>query len=218
MSYWAATVLTTIVQGLPILGSSLYSYVVGGFGVTGITLIRVFSAHVCLGFILIGLLIIHIYYLHINGSNNPLFSLFGVSDIVFFHSYFSAKDLFSVLFVATITMLGMLLSPDIVVDQDGYLQANVLQTPASIKPEWYFLAYYAVIRCIESKIGGLVVVTRILFFSWLPSSNYSCVYSINRQVIFWGVCVLFIILTYLGLCHPDYPYLDICKVSGVGLL
>nr|YP_009415137.1 cytochrome b [Breviscolex orientalis]ASL24590.1 cytochrome b [Breviscolex orientalis] len=218
MSYWAATVLTTIVQGLPIIGASLYSYVVGGFAVSNITLIRVFSVHVCLGFVIIGVLLLHVVYLHAVGTNNPLSSEWGYSDVVYFHSYLSTKDLLSLSGACFLTMVGIWLVPDLVVDPDGYIEADVLLTPASIKPEWYFLGYYAVIRAIESKVGGLVVVTSILFFFWVPTGNYSCVYSSTRQVTFWAVVVAFVTLICLGACHPEYPYLFICKALSLLML
>nr|YP_009415149.1 cytochrome b [Atractolytocestus huronensis]ASL24614.1 cytochrome b [Atractolytocestus huronensis] len=215
MSYWAATVLTTIVSGLPVLGPSLYSYVVGGFSVTGVTLIRVFSLHVCLGFVVIGLLVAHVVLLHQSGSNNSLFSLPGHSDVVYFHSYFTSKDFLSFLSIITVVSLGLWLTPDLVVDPDGYTEANMLLTPASIKPEWYFLAYYAIIRAIESKMGGLIAVTSVLLLMWVPTSNSSCVYDALRQVTFWSATSLFLCLIYLGVCHPVYPYLGICFVCAI---
>nr|YP_009544209.1 cytochrome b [Parabreviscolex niepini]AYO27335.1 cytochrome b [Parabreviscolex niepini] len=218
MSYWAAPVLTTIVQGLPIIGPVLYSYVVGGFSVTGVTLIRVFSVHVCLGFFILGLLALHVVLLHDTGSNNPLFAPTGRSDVVYFHSYHTNKDAFAVVVVIFFSFLGLWYIPDLVADPDGYIEANTLLTPMSIKPEWYFLAYYAVIRSIESKIGGLVVVSTILFLVWVPTSNSCSAYSVARQSIFWLVCNLFGGLIYLGMCHPEYPYLFICKIYAVALL
>nr|UFQ88766.1 cytochrome b [Rhinebothroides sp. MZUSP 8013]UFQ88778.1 cytochrome b [Rhinebothroides sp. MZUSP 8014] len=216
MSYWAATVLTSIVESVPLLGPTLYKYVVGGFSVTNVTLVRVFSAHVCLGFVILGLMVIHLYYLHKSGSNNPLFSSFGYGDVVYFHSYFTVKDLFCLVVLCFLLIWCLFWSPDFVVDTEGYLEADPLTTPVSIKPEWYFLIYYAMLRCIDSKIGGLVLVLSLLFFLWVPSYNNSSAYFIWRQLVFWTISSLFIMLTYLGACHPEYPYLEICK--GFSLL
>lgn len=163
MSYWAATVLTSILKSIPIVGGSLYKFIVGGFGVTNVTLVRVFSAHVCLAFIIAGLRAIHLFYLHKGGSNNPLFISGGYRDIVLFHSFFTVKD--GLVFVFLLFLLGGLLifCPDGVLDVERYILADPLVTPVSIKPEWYFLAFYAMLRSIESKIGGLVLVLLFLF-------------------------------------------------------
>lgn len=135
MSYWAATVLTAIVQRLPVVGPSVYKYVVGGFSVTNVTLVRVFSAHVCLGFVILGLMILHLFYLHKSGSNNPLFSSSGYSDVVYFHSYFTVKDFFCLCVLTLVLVYRLFYFPDLVVDIEGYLEADPLTTPASIKPE-----------------------------------------------------------------------------------
>nr|YP_009407691.1 cytochrome b [Caryophyllaeus brachycollis]AMA34312.1 cytochrome b [Caryophyllaeus brachycollis] len=218
MSYWAATVLTTIVQGLPVIGSSVYSYVVGGFSVTGVTLIRLFSVHVCLGFLVIGGIVFHVMCLHMSGSNNPLYILPGYSDVVIFHPHYTSKDIFSLAVILFIGLVGVWSIPDLVVDPDGYVEANPLATPSTIKPEWYFLGYYAIIRAIESKIGGLGLVTSILLILWVPTNNNCCSYSLSRQFLFWVVCNAFLGLIFLGLCHPEIPYLVVCKVYGVSLV
>nr|ASL24602.1 cytochrome b [Khawia sinensis] len=218
MSYWAATVLTTIVQGLPLIGSGLYAYVVGGFSVTGVTLLRLFSVHVCLGLFLVCVIVLHISYLHNSGSNNPLYVLPGYSDVIYFHSHHTSKDFFSLMVVSIGCFFCIWVTPDLVVDPDGYVEAQPLVTPASIKPEWYFLAYYALIRAVESKIGGLLFVTSILFLLWVPTTNLCCVYSVVRQILFWLICNSFMGLIYLGLCHPNTLYLFICNVYGVILL
>lgn len=218
MSYWAATVLTSILKRIPVVGGRLYKFIVGGFGVTKVTLVRVFSAHVCLAFIIIGLRAIHLFYLHKGGSNNPLFIPGGYSDVVLFHSFFTVKD--GLVFVFLLFLLGALLMfcPDGVLDVERYIQADPLVTPVSIKPEWYFLAFYAMLRSIESKIGGLVLVLLFLFVLWLPTFKFSCVYRVGRQYIFWGCCSIFFLLSYLGACHPEAPFVLVRKVSSILLV
>nr|YP_009692010.1 cytochrome b [Rhinebothrium reydai]QEG77658.1 cytochrome b [Rhinebothrium reydai] len=211
MSYWAATVLTSIVDSVPIVGPTLYKYVVGGFSITNVTLVRVFSAHVCLGFVILGLMVLHLFYLHKSGSNNPLFSSDGYGDVVFFHSFFTVKDFFCLVVLGTMIVWFLFYLPDLVVDTEGYLEADPLTTPVSIKPEWYFLIYYAMLRSINSKVGGLVLVLSLLFFLWIPTYNNSSSYFFWRQLVFWCICSLFVSLTYLGSCHPEYPYLEVCK-------
>lgn len=184
MSYWAATVLTSVLGSIPFVGSALYSFVVGGFSVTNATLVRVFSAHVCLAFIIVGLSVIHLFYLHKHGSNNPLFVPGGYRDVVLFHRYFTKKDGFVLMVLLFLGCLFLLVCPDLVLDVERYIQADPMVTPVSIKPEWYFLAFYAMLRSIESKVGGLVLVVVFLFVLWVPTLNKSCAYSVGRQLIF----------------------------------
>nr|YP_009262370.1 cytochrome b [Fischoederius cobboldi]ANI86946.1 cytochrome b [Fischoederius cobboldi] len=215
MSYWAATVLTSILNSVPLVGGVLYKFVVGGFSVTNVTLVRVFPAHVCLAFVILGLSVIHLFYLHLSGSNNPLFVSGGYSDVVLFHSLFTNKDGFVLMCLLWCCCFFLIYFPDFVLDVESYIQADPLVTPVSIKPEWYFLAFYAMLRSIESKIGGLVLVILFLFVLWLPSFNKSCSYSVVRQYIFWSVFSIFLLLSYLGACHPEYPYVMVSKVASV---
>lgn len=215
MSYWAATVLTSVVDSLPIFGPTLYKYVVGGFSVTGSTLVRVFSVHVCLGFVILGLMLLHLFYLHKRGSKNPLFSVSSFSDLVYFHSYFSVKD-FMCFVVVFLIMVGVLFySPDGLVDIEAYLEADPMQTPVSIKPEWYFLTFYAILRCIKSKMGGLSLIASFLFFLWVPTFKKSSAYFVSRQLAFWSIITMYISLVYLGGCHPEYPYLYVCQFFSI---
>nr|AEF15924.1 cytochrome b [Taenia hydatigena] len=218
MSYWAATVLTSIVDSLPVFGSVLYKYVVGGFSVSGLTLVRVLSVHICLGFVVLGFMVLHMYYLHKDGSSNPLFSFHSLSDMIYFHSYFSIKDFVLLSMFMCVVIFWLFFSPDILVDIEAYLEADPLNTPVSIKPEWYFLAFYAILRCISSKIGGLVLIASFLFLLWIPTSNGSSVYNVWRQLNFWLIVCLFFSLVYLGGCHPEYPYLFICQLFSVGIV
>lgn len=122
-------------ERLPIFGSILYKYVVGGFSVTGSTLIRVFSVHVCLGFIILGLMLLHLFYLHKVGRKNPLFSVTSFSDLVYFHSYFSVKDFMCFIITSLLVVTVLFYKPDALVDIEAYLEADPMKTPVSIKPE-----------------------------------------------------------------------------------
>nr|QWV61011.1 cytochrome b [Euryhaliotrema johni] len=214
MSYWAATVLTSVVQSVPFVGEKMYNFIVGGFSVTNVTLVRVFAAHVVLAFVVIGFSLIHLFYLHKKGSNNSLFLINGYSDCVHFHGYYSNKDLFCLFGLWSLCLWLVFYSPDTVLDVESYLHADPLVTPASIKPEWYFLFYYAMLRSVSSKIGGLVLVIVFLFMLWLPTSNYACCYFLSRQVLFWIICTQLILLSYLGACAPEAPYVLISQVSS----
>nr|YP_006460023.1 cytochrome b [Tetrancistrum nebulosi]ADN44059.1 cytochrome b [Tetrancistrum nebulosi] len=214
MSYWAATVLTSVVQSVPLIGGTLYTFIVGGFSVTNVTLVRVFAAHVVLAFIIVGASIIHLFYLHKVGSNNSLFLPSGYTDVVYFHSYYTNKDLFCLFSLVCLCFILIFVSPDLVLDVESYLQADPLVTPASIKPEWYFLFYYAMLRSVSSKIGGLILVIVFLFMLWLPTNNYSCNYFLARQGLYWVIVTQLLLLSYLGACAPEDPYVIISQVSS----
>nr|YP_009650986.1 cytochrome b [Uvitellina sp. SSS-2019]QCY72812.1 cytochrome b [Uvitellina sp. SSS-2019] len=214
MSYWAATVLTSVLNSIPFFGGILYKFVVGGFSVTNVTLVRVFSVHVCLAFVILGFSVIHLFYLHKSGSNNPLFVPGGYSDVVLFHSFFTFKDGFLFLSLLFFGGVFLLVFPDFVLDVESFSEADPLVTPVSIKPEWYFLAFYAMLRSVESNVGGLVLVLAFLFVLWLPTLNSSCSYSVGRQYVFWISFSLFFLLSYLGSCHPEVPYVLISKLCS----
>lgn len=215
MSYWAATVLTSVADSLPIFGPIMYKYIVGGFSVTGFTLIRVFSVHICLGFVILGLMLLHLFYLHKSGRKNPLFSISSFSDLVYFHSYFSIKDFMCFIIFSLLMVLFLFYMPDGLVDIEAYLEADSMKTPVSIKPEWYFLTFYAILRCIKSKLGGLALVVSFLFFLWIPTFKKSSAYFVSRQIVFWSIISMYISLVYLGWCHPEYPYLCVCQIFSL---
>nr|YP_009745463.1 cytochrome b [Tetraonchus monenteron]QIH29909.1 cytochrome b [Tetraonchus monenteron] len=215
MSYWAATVLTSVVQSVPFVGDSLYNYIVGGFSVSNVTLVRMFAAHIILAFVIVFFAVLHLFYLHKTGSNNSLFMNNGYTDCTYFHSFYTSKDLFCLSFLFMVCLFFILYSPDLFLDVESYLAADPLVTPASIKPEWYFLFYYAMLRSISSKIGGLVLVIVFLFLFWIPTNNYSCVYCIFRQSLFWFILCNLILLSYLGACSPELPYSVISQISSL---
>nr|BBJ70603.1 cytochrome b [Benedenia seriolae]BBJ70615.1 cytochrome b [Benedenia seriolae]BBJ70627.1 cytochrome b [Benedenia seriolae]BBJ70639.1 cytochrome b [Benedenia seriolae]BBJ70651.1 cytochrome b [Benedenia seriolae] len=215
MSYWAATVLTSVVQSIPFIGLKLYNFIVGGFSVTNVTLMRVFAAHVVLAFVIIGLSVVHLFYLHKTGSNNALFAPTGYTDAVYFHSYYTNKDFYCLMLLYFLCLFFIFYTPDLVLDAEAYLHADPLVTPASIKPEWYFLLYYAMLRSVSSKIGGLILVIVFLGVLWIPTSNYACCYFLSRQILFWLIVVLIILLSYLGGCHPEPPYVFISQLGSL---
>lgn len=213
MSYWAATVITSILQRVPVFGGVLYKFIVGGFSVTNVTLVRVFSAHVCLAFIIVGFSVIHLFYLHLGGSKNPLKIPGGYRDVVSFHSFFTNKDGLVLFFLLLVCSTALIFFPDLVLDTEAYIEADPLVTPVKIKPEWYFLAFYAMLRSVESKIGGLILVVAFLFLLWVPTYNTSCGYRVGRQIVFWWFSSVFLLLTYLGSCHPEDPYIIISQLA-----
>lgn len=135
MSYWAATVITSVLQRIPLFGGPVYSFIVGGFSVTNVTLVRVFAAHVCLAFAIVGMSVVHLFYLHRQGSNNPLNVPRGYRDVVSFHGFFTRKDGFIVLSFFSCCLCLFLCSPDLVLDIESYIEADPMVTPSKIKPE-----------------------------------------------------------------------------------
>lgn len=214
MSYWAATVLTSIVDSVPIIGHTVYTYIVGGFSVTDTTLIRMFSIHVILGFVILGSMILHLAYLHSEGSKNQLFRN-RFSDIVYFHSYYTSKDFMVFIWFMLVLVSFIYMNSEFLVDVEGSMEADYMNTPIRIKPEWYFLAYFSILRCISSKMGGILLILSFLFFLYIPTFNQSCVYYVFRQFVFWSIVRMFISLTYLGTCHPEYPYILVCRTFRV---
>lgn len=112
----------------------------------------------------------------------------------------------------------MLCSPALFLDVESFIEADNLVTPDSIKPEWYFLVYYAMLRSVESKVGGLIFVVCFLLVLWVPTSKVSSCYSFVRQILFWSLCSMFIVLSYLGGCHAEYPFVLLSKILGFALL
>lgn len=209
MSYWAATVLTSIIGVVPLVGPVLYKFVVGGFSVTRVTLVRIFSAHVCLAFLILGLSILHLFYLHKGGSKNPLFRGGGYGDFVMFHRFYVLKDGFVLFFFFSLFFLVIWCFPKFVLDVERFIEADPLVTPVSIKPEWYFLAFYAMLRSVRSKLGGLVLVLIFFFLLWFPSLKASCAYNYDRQIVFWFIVSVFFGLSFLGSQHPEVPFVSV---------
>nr|AWW03155.1 cytochrome b [Macrogyrodactylus karibae] len=220
MSYWAATVLTGVVQSVPLIGELAYTYIVGGFGVTNTTLVRMFAAHVILAFVILGASVVHLFYLHLQGSHNSLGLSNGYSDAVYFHHYYSIKDTFCIAVFIFFLLVCLLLFPDLVLDSEAYLSADPLTTPVNIKPEWYFLFYYAMLRSISSKVGGLMLVIIFLFIFWLPFSftKFGGSYSLLFQLNFWLIVGYLLVLSYLGACHPEWPYDWVSFICSFGVI
>nr|YP_008593216.1 cytochrome b [Sepia apama]BAN81943.1 cytochrome b [Sepia apama] len=210
MSFWGATVITNLVSAIPYIGESVVYWVWGGFSVDNATLSRFFCFHFLLPFVLIGLVFLHLLFLHQSGSNNPL----GInSDLnkIPFHQYYSYKDLFGFFVLMLMLIEISLLFPNVLGDSENFIPANPLVTPLHIKPEWYFLFAYAILRSIPSKLGGvvsLVMSIAILFF--LPFLHVkgcnSCIYNMLMQINFWCMVGCFFLLTWIGGCPVEYPY------------
>ena len=220
ISYWGATVITNLLSAIPFLGSALVEWVWGGFAVSNPTLTRFFALHYLLPFVVLALVVLHIFFLHLHGSSNPL----GVSSRtrkVPFHYYFTVKDgyvMFVVIFIFLFVTLGFGYN---LIDAENFLPANPLVTPIHIQPEWYFLFAYAILRAIPNKLGGvLALVAAVVFlFVFRISSSTLIFRGINfspiARFVFWLFVSNFFLLTWLGACPAEAPYTEVSQVCSV---
>jgi len=218
MSFWAVTVITNLFSSLDSiitgLGTTLVQWIWGGFSVNDATLNRLFSLHYLLPFVIAGLVALHIWALHVPGNNNPT----GVDlrdpkrETVPFHPYYTTKDGFAVVVFALLFAYFTFYLPNYLGHADNYVEANPLVTPPHIVPEWYFLPFYAILRAIPSKLGGVIAMfgaIAVLFIvPWLDTSrvrstNYRPLY----RWFFWLLVITCLALGYLGSKPPEGGYL-----------
>jgi quinol-cytochrome oxidoreductase complex cytochrome b subunit len=202
MSFWGATVITNMATAIPVIGEPIVRWLWGGYTINNATLNRFFSLHFFLPFVIAGLTIIHLALLHKDGSNNPLGVDSGV-DKVPFYPYFFVKDLFA--FFILLFIFGGLVyySPNTLGHPVNYIPADPIHTPAHIVPEWYFLPFYAILRSIPNKIGGvLAMLFAILILFVLPIVNTSEIRSTTFRPLFkiflWILIGDFIFLGWVG--------------------
>ncbi len=202
MSFWGATVITNMVTAIPIAGKYIVQWLWGGYTVSNPTLNRFFSIHFVLPFIIAGLSLIHLALLHKEGSNNPLGSDAGIDDIPFY-PYFVSKDIFALSTFLVFFSIFVFYFPNVLNHPDNYIEADPLETPAHVVPEWYFLPFYAILRSIPHKAGGIVAMGgAILVLLLIPFINTSEVRNTSFRpifkVCFWIFIADFVILTWVG--------------------
>nr|NP_739671.1 cytochrome b [Cataetyx rubrirostris]BAC23215.1 cytochrome b [Cataetyx rubrirostris] len=219
MSFWGATVITNLLSAIPYVGNALVQWIWGGFSVDNATLTRFFAFHFLFPFVIAAASVIHILFLHETGSNNPT-GLNSNADKISFHPYFVYKDLlgFALLLVG-LTALA-LFSPNLLGDPDNFIPANPLVTPPHIKPEWYFLFAYAILRSIPNKLGGvLALLFSILVLMLIPllhtSKQRGLAYRPLTQIIFWTFIADVIILTWIGGMPVEHPFIIIGQVASL---
>nr|ARH54271.1 cytochrome b [Curculionidae sp. 1 AH-2016] len=211
MSFWGATVITNLLSAIPYLGNSIVQWIWGGFSVSNATLVRFFSFHFILPFIITGLVIIHLFLLHQTGSSNPL-GLNSNIDKLKFHPYFTLKDLTGYFIMIMFLTILTLQSPYYLSDPDNFIPANPMITPIHIQPEWYFLFAYAILRSIPNKLGGvlaLVCSIAILYTSpFLYKKKFLSTqfYPLNK-LLFWSLFTVIILLTWIGARPVEIPYI-----------
>nr|AAX40769.1 cytochrome b [Lepus yarkandensis] len=219
MSFWGATVITNLLSAIPYMGTTLVEWIWGGFSVDKATLTRFFAFHFILPFIIAALVMIHLLFLHETGSNNPS-GIPSDSDKIPFHPYYTIKDVLGFLMVILLLMLLVLFSPDLLGDPDNYTPANPLNTPPHIKPEWYFLFAYAILRSIPNKLGGvLALVMSILILAIIPflhmSKQRSMMFRPISQVLFWILVADLLTLTWIGGQPVEYPFITIGQAASI---
>nr|P92584.1 RecName: Full=Cytochrome b; AltName: Full=Complex III subunit 3; AltName: Full=Complex III subunit III; AltName: Full=Cytochrome b-c1 complex subunit 3; AltName: Full=Ubiquinol-cytochrome-c reductase complex cytochrome b subunit [Bubalus mindorensis]BAA11631.1 cytochrome b [Bubalus mindorensis] len=219
MSFWGATVITNLLSAIPYIGTNLVEWIWGGFSVDKATLTRFFAFHFILPFIIAALAMVHLLFLHETGSNNPT-GISSDTDKIPFHPYYTIKDILGALLLILALMLLVLFTPDLLGDPDNYTPANPLNTPPHIKPEWYFLFAYAILRSVPNKLGGvLALVLSILILILMPllhtSKQRSMMFRPFSQCLFWILVANLLTLTWIGGQPVEHPYITIGQLASI---
>ncbi|YP_009239946.1 cytochrome b (mitochondrion) [Myzus persicae] len=216
MSFWGATVITNLLSAIPYLGNSIVIWIWGGFSISNATLTRFFSIHFILPFIIIFFTFIHLFFLHMTGSNNPL----GINsnfDKITFSPYFLIKDLIGLIMFMWIFFILTLIFPYMLNDHNNFVMANPMVTPTHIQPEWYFLFSYSILRAIPNKLGGVIaLMLSILILLVLPMLNNknflsNKFYPLNK-IMFWIFTMTFFMLTWIGMQPVEYPFISTSQI------
>nr|YP_003289090.1 cytochrome b [Pycnonotus taivanus]YP_003434260.1 cytochrome b [Pycnonotus sinensis]ACI95062.1 cytochrome b [Pycnonotus taivanus]ADC52426.1 cytochrome b [Pycnonotus sinensis]WQM20195.1 cytochrome b [Pycnonotus sinensis formosae] len=218
MSFWGATVITNLFSAIPYIGQTLVEWAWGGFSVDNPTLTRFFAIHFLLPFLIAGLTLVHLTLLHETGSNNPL-GIPSDCDKIPFHPYYSTKDILGFMLVFIPLAALALFSPNLLGDPENFTPANPLATPPHIKPEWYFLFAYAILRSIPNKLGGvLALAASVLVLFLIPLLHTSKLRSMTfrplSQILFWTLVANLFILTWVGSQPVEHPFIIIGQIAS----
>ena len=233
MSYWGAQVITNFFSAIPLVGDTVREYLLGGYSVGNATLNRFFSLHYLLPFMILGIVILHVWALHVTGQTNPTgVEVKSKQDVIPFTPYATIKDALALVLFFALMAYFVFFLPDYLGHADNYIEANPLVTPAHIVPEWYLLPFYGVLRAIDfnigipftdivlidSKLGGVLAmfgaIAVLFFLPWLDTSdvrstNYRPVY----KIFFWIFIANAIFLGYLGSRPAEGIWVPLTKVS-----
>lgn len=219
MSFWGAKVITNLFSAIPFIGEDIVVWLWGGYSVDNPTLNRFYALHFLLPFVILGLVIIHVVALHIHGSNNPTgIEVKSKKDTINFHPYYTVKDFFGIGVFMLVYFYFVFFAPNVLGHPDNYIEANPLVTPPHIVPEWYFLPFYAVLRSIPDKLGGVLAMfgaILILFaLPWLDKSkvksgHYRPMFKIFTMIFF----ITFLVLGYIGGQAAEEPYLTVGRIA-----
>ena len=221
MSLWGATVITNLFGAIPVVGESVAIWLWGGYSVDNPTLNRFFSLHYLIPFLILGVVILHIWALHVPGNNNPAgISVKSKQDTVPFHPYYTVKDGFALAIFLILFSYFIFFAPNVLGHADNYIQANPLVTPAHIVPEWYLLPFYAILRAVPDKLGGVLLMFGAIFVMFLlPWLDTSKVRSARYRPLFKQFYVLFIVdclmLGYLGAMPAEGIYIVLARIGTV---
>nr|YP_007374650.1 cytochrome b [Oscaecilia ochrocephala]ACS37143.1 cytochrome b [Oscaecilia ochrocephala] len=218
MSFWGATVITNLLSAIPYFGNNLVQWIWGGFAVDNATLTRFFAIHFLLPFLIIAASVLHLLFLHETGSNNPT-GLNSNQDKVPFHPYFSYKDLLGFTLMLTALTLLAVTYPNLLGDPENFTPANPLMTPPHIKPEWYFLFAYAILRSIPNKLGGvLALLFSIMILMIIPllhtAKQRSMMFRPLSQTLFWLTVANTLVLTWIGGQPVEEPFIVIGQAAS----
>ena len=222
MSFWGATVITNLFSAIPLVGESITTWLWGAYSVDNPTLNRFFSLHYLIPFLILGLVVLHIWALHVPGNNNPI----GIDikkpskDTVPFHPYITIKDAFALLMFMIIFAGFVFFTPNILGHSDNYIPANPLVTPAHIVPEWYLLPFYAILRSVPDKLGGVILMFGAIFIlfvlPWLDTSKVrSAVFRPIYRQFYWIFVVDVLMLGYMGAMPAEGIYLVLARVGTI---
>jgi ubiquinol-cytochrome c reductase cytochrome b subunit len=227
MSFWGAKVITGLFSAIPFVGESIQKWLLGGFAPDEPTLNRFFSLHYLLPFVIAGVVILHIWALHIPGSSNPTgVEVKTAEDTVPFHPYYTAKDGWFAAFCLTLLALVVFFAPNYLGHADNYIPANPIATPAEIVPEWYFWPFYAILRSFTSdfilpaKLWGVIAmfgsILLLFFLPWLdPSPVRSGNYRPTFRKFFWLLVLDVLVLGYCGGSPAKEPYVMISQIAAM---
>lgn len=219
MSFWGATVITNLFSAIPFVGEHIVNWLLGGFSVANPTLNRFYALHYLLPFVIVGLVILHIWALHMFGSNNPTgIKVKSPKDTIPFHPYYTIKDLLGIGVFAIVFFFFVFYEPNYMGHPDNYKPADPMVTPTHIVPEWYFLPFYAILRSIPNKLIGVIAMFGSLASLFLlPYLDRSKVQSGNYRplfkIFFWLFAINFVVLGWLGGQAAEEPYITLSRLT-----
>lgn len=227
MSFWATQVITGLFAAIPLVGESIQQWLLGGFAPDNAALNRFFSLHYLLPFVIAGCIILHIWALHLPGSNNPTgIDVKGPQDTLPFHPYYTAKDGFGVGVFLILLAIMTFFAPNYLGHADNYIEANPLSTPAHIVPEWYFWPFYAILRAftvdfiLPAKLWGVLAmfasILLLFFLPWLDKSPVrSGKFRPKFKIWFWVLIADIALLGYLGGAPAEEPYVMLSQIGSI---
>ncbi len=219
MSFWAATVITNLFSAVPLVGEDIVIWLWGAFAVDNSTLKRFYSLHYLLPFVIAAVVIVHIWALHVHKSNNPLgIEIKGPQDTLPFHPYYTTKDLVGLGVFLLVLAYFVFYRPNYMGHPDNYIPANPMATPAHIVPEWYFLPFYAILRALPDKLGGVILMfaaVAVLFvIPWLDTSRVrSSTFRPIYKQFFWILVIDCIVLGWIGANPAEGYYVLIGRIA-----